>query len=178
MEKLVKDAWFGGVPLGLAALIMALPPQLASAQAKPASKTAARATTSRAAAVPLDVTAEAAAWRARQGLNFKRNWGVEIVNVKPVSSGYMLALRYRVLDSDKAVIFNDRKVKAYLVDEASGIVLAVPALENVGELRPGAAPEAGRIYFMIFGNPGKLVKTGSRVSLRVGNLTATGMVVE
>jgi hypothetical protein len=121
---------------------------------------------------------EAAAWRVRQGLNFKRNWGVEIINVKPVSSGYMLALRYRVLDPALARIFNDRKAKAYLVDQATNTVLAVPALENIGELRPGATPEAGRIYFMIFGNPGKLVKTGSRISLRVGNLRADNMIVE
>jgi hypothetical protein len=117
-------------------------------------------------------------WRVRQGLNFKRNWGVEIVNIKPVSSGYMLALRYKVLDPSLAKIFNDRKMKAYLIDQATGIVLAVPALENVGELRPGATPEADRMYFMVFGNPGKIVKKGSLVNLRVGNLQADGLVVE
>jgi hypothetical protein len=123
-------------------------------------------------------TEAASAWRARQGLNFKRNWGVEIINVKPVSSGYMLALRYRIIDPVKAKVLNDRKSKAYLTDEATGTVLAVPALENVGELRPGATPEADRNYFMIFGNPGKLVKTGSRVDFRVGNLRVDGLVVE
>lgn len=121
---------------------------------------------------------EAVDWRARQGLYFKRNWGVELINVTPVSSGYMLALRYRVLDPDRAKVLNDRKSKAFLVDEATGTVLAVPALENIGELRPGAAPDAGRNYFMIFGNPGQLVKKGSRVSFRVGNLRANGLVVE
>jgi hypothetical protein len=178
MEMSVKDARLAMAQRGLLALVFAVFMQPAYAKANQGAKAAAPTTASQTAVAPRDVTAEASAWRARQGLNFKRNWGVEIVNVKPVSSGYMLALRYRVLEPDKAVIFNDRKVKTYLVDEASGTVLAVPALENVGELRPGATPEAGRIYFMIFGNPGKLVKTGSRVSLRVGNLTATGMIVE
>jgi hypothetical protein len=121
---------------------------------------------------------DAGEWRVRQGLYFKRNWGVELINVTPVSSGYMLALRYRVLEPDRAKVLNDRKSKAYLIDEASGTVLAVPAMENIGELRPGATPEAGRNYFMIFGNPGQLVKKGSRVSFRVGNLRASGLVVE
>jgi hypothetical protein len=121
---------------------------------------------------------DAGDWRVRQGLYFKRNWGVELINVTPVSSGYMLALRYRVLDPDRAKVINDRKSKAYLIDEATGTVLAVPAMENIGELRPGAMPESGRNYFMIFGNPGQLVKKGSRVSFRVGNLRATGLVVE
>jgi hypothetical protein len=111
-------------------------------------------------------------------LYYKRNWGVEIIGVKPVTSGYMLAFRYRVLDPDKAKSLNDRNTKAYIIDEASGIRLAVPAMENVGELRSGTSPEVGRNYFMIFGNPGKLVKSGSRVSVVVGNLSVEGLVVD
>jgi len=117
-------------------------------------------------------------WQARQGLYYKRNWGVEIVGVKPVASGYMLSFRYRVLDPDKAKMLNDRHAKAYIIDEASGIRLAVPAMENVGELRSGSAPEANRTYFMIFGNPGKVVKSGSLVSVVAGNLKVDGLVVD
>ena len=117
-------------------------------------------------------------WHARQGLYYKRNWGVEVIGVKPVSSGYMLSFRYRILDPEKAKMLNDRKAKAYLIDEATGIRLAVPALENVGELRAGTAPEMDRNYFMIFGNPGKLVKPGSRVSIVVGNFRVDGLIVD
>jgi hypothetical protein len=120
----------------------------------------------------------AATWRARQGLYYKRNWGVEIIGVKPVSSGYMLAFKYRVLDPEKAKLLNDRKTRAFLRDEATGTVLSVPAMENVGELRTGAAPEADRTYFMIFGNPGKLVKSGSRVSVVAGALHVNDIVVD
>lgn len=120
----------------------------------------------------------AAAWRARRGPYFKRNWGVEIIGVKPVAAGYMLAFRYRIVDPVKAKVLNDRKSHAYLIDQATGIALAVPALENVGELRPGAAPEAERSYFMVFGNPGKLVKSGSRVTVVAGNFRAEGMIVD
>jgi len=122
--------------------------------------------------------ATSAEWRSRQGLYYKRNWGVEIIGVKPVSSGLMLAFRYRVLDPAKAKVLNDRHSKAYLRDEASGTVLAVPAMENVGELRSGSAPELDRIYFMIFGNPGKLVKSGSRVSIIVGDFHVDGVIVD
>jgi hypothetical protein len=117
-------------------------------------------------------------WRSRYAGYYKRNWGVDIVGVRPVSSGYMLAFRYRVLDPVKAKVLNDRKSKAYLRDDATGTVLAVPAMENVGELRSGTTPEADRTYFMIFGNPGKLVKPGSRVSVVAGDLHIDGMVVE
>jgi hypothetical protein len=116
-------------------------------------------------------------WAARNNLYFKRNWGVEIVGVKPVTSGYMLAFRYRIVDPEKARMLNDRKSKAYLIDEATGIRLAVPAMEKVGELRSGSLPEADRTYFMVFGNPGKLVKSGSRVTLVVGNFRAENLIV-
>lgn len=117
-------------------------------------------------------------WRMRQSLYYKRNWGVEIIGVKPVSSGYMLAFKYRVLDPEKAKLLNDRQTRAFLRDEATGNVLSVPAMENVGELRTGAAPVADRTYFMIFGNPGRLVKSGSRVSVVAGALHVDGLIVD
>lgn len=134
-----------------------------------------------ASAMPAAVMASslsATEWRARQGLYYKRNWGVEIVGVKPVSSGYMLAFKYRVLDPEKAKLLNDRQTRAFLRDEATGNVLSVPAMENVGELRTGAAPEADRTYFMIFGNPGRLVKSGSRVSVVAGAMHVDGLIVD
>jgi hypothetical protein len=115
---------------------------------------------------------------ARDSLYYKRNWGVEIIGVKPVSSGTMLSFKYHVLDPDKAKLLNDRQTRAFLRDEATGNVLSVPAMENVGELRTGAAPVADRTYFMIFGNPGKLVKSGSRVSVVAGALHVDGLIVD
>ena len=120
----------------------------------------------------------AANWSNTRSINVKRNWGVEIIGVKPVSSGYMLAFKYRIVDPDKARALNDRKIKPYLVDEASGIVLAVPAMENIGELRQGATPIVDRTYFMVFGNPGKVVKSGSRVSIVAGNFQLDGLIVD
>lgn len=117
-------------------------------------------------------------WRARHSLYYKRNWGIEVVGVKPVSSGYMLDFRYRIVDPLKAAVLHDQKSKAYLRDDATGTMLAVPAMENIGELRTGATPEVGRTYFMIFGNPGKLVKPGSRVSILVGNLHIDDLIVD
>ena len=117
-------------------------------------------------------------WQARQGQYYKRNWGVEIIGVKPVSSGLMLVFKYRVLDPEKAKLLNDSKTRAFLRDEATGNVYMVPAMENIGELRTGAAQEADRTYFMIFGNPGKLVKSGSRVSIVAGALHVDNMIVD
>jgi hypothetical protein len=160
MTKCVKQ--WGLLAMGLVASI-------------PLSLAQQNANTESTAAAPVYPSAN---WRSRESLYYKRNWGVEIIGVKPVSSGYMLAFKYRVIDPEKAKLLNNRQTRAFLRDEATGTVLSVPAMENVGELRTGAAPEADRIYFMIFGNPGKLVKPGSRVSVLAGALHVDGLIVD
>ncbi|WP_176067853.1 hypothetical protein [Anaeromyxobacter diazotrophicus] len=122
--------------------------------------------------------AEAARWHARHGHYFERNWGVDVVGVRRVSSGYMLRFNYRVVDPGRAAALTDRKVRPYLIDEATHTALAVPAMENVGELRQVAPLEPNRTYFMIFGNPGGLVRKGGHVTLVIGNFRAEGLVVD
>jgi len=54
----------------------------------------------------------------------------------------------------------------------------VPALENVGQLRQSAPPEAGKSYWMVFSNKGRLVKRGDHVSVVIGDFHADGLVVD
>lgn len=115
---------------------------------------------------------------ARRGLYYQRSWGIDIVGVRRVSSGVMLRFDYRVVDPRKAAPLNDRHNKPYVIDESTRTALAVPAMEKIGELRQVAPPETGRTYFMIFGNPGGLVKSGSRVTVVAGNFRAPGLIVE
>jgi len=129
-------------------------------------------------AQPSSPSQNAATWHARESLYYKRNWGVDIVGVHPIASGYMLEFRYRILDADKAKTLNDEKAKAYLIDETTGTRFAVPNMENIGELRQKATPQGYRTYFIIFGNPGKLVKPGGRVTVVVGDFRADGLVVD
>jgi hypothetical protein len=117
-------------------------------------------------------------WQMRTGESIKRNWGVEVLGVRLASHDWMLNFRYRVLDPVKAKPLLDRKVVPYLVDEASGARMAVPAMENIGELRQVTAAEAGRQYFLTFGNGSQVVHHGSRVDVVIGGFHAEGMIVE
>jgi len=121
--------------------------------------------------------AEAARQRARQSKYLQRNWGVDIVGVRRVSSGWMIRFDYRVVDPQRASVLSSRTVKPYLIDEATQTALAVPAMENIGELRQTAPLQQNRTYFIIFGNPGGLVKRGGRVTLVVGNFRVEGLEV-
>jgi hypothetical protein len=107
----------------------------------------------------------------------KRTWGVDIVGVRLVSTEWMLEFKFRVLDPDKAAALLDEHAKPYLVDDASGARLGVPAMENVGELRQHTTPDSNRIYFMIFGNANKIVPRGGHVSVVIGQFQASGLPV-
>jgi hypothetical protein len=122
--------------------------------------------------------ASAANWHALDASYYKRRWGVEIIGVRLVSSKSMLRFNYRVLDSDKAKTLNDKRWNPYLVDEATGAKLGIPEMDKVGKLRQSSEPENGQIYWMVFGNPSKLVKAGNRVDVVIGDFRAEGIVVE
>ncbi len=120
---------------------------------------------------------DAAEWRTRHSKWFQRNWGIDVVAIRPVSSGLMLRFDYRVVDPELASVLTDRTARPYVIDERTRTALAIPAMENIGELRQVAPLETGRTYYMIFGNPGRLVKRGGRVTLVAGDLRAEGLVV-
>jgi hypothetical protein len=121
---------------------------------------------------------EMRSWAASNGTYMKRTWGVDIVGVRLVSTEWMLEFKFRVLDPDKAAALLDEHAKPYIVDDASGARLGVPAMENVGELRQHTTPNSNRIYFMIFGNGSKIVPRGGHVSVVIGQFQASGLPVQ
>jgi hypothetical protein len=105
-------------------------------------------------------------------------WGVESLSVKVVESGEMIRFAYHVTDADKAKALNDKKAEPILIDPQAGVKLAVPALEQVGQLRQSSTPESGKSYWMAFSNSGRLVKRGDRVIVQIGEFRAEGLLVE
>jgi len=109
---------------------------------------------------------------------YQQVWGIDVIGVKPVSSGTLIRFSYRVVDATKAATINDKKSTPYLIDQVSGSALIVPTMEKVGQLRQSPAPENGREYWMLFSNKGDVVRPGSRVDVVIGSFRATGLVVE
>ena len=109
---------------------------------------------------------------------YRRLWGVDNMEVREVSSGFMLRFSFRVVDASKAKALNDKKNTPYLIDETTKIKVEVPNMEKIGQLRQTAAPENGREYWMIFSNDGLFVKPGSRVDIVIGNFRVNGLMVE
>lgn len=125
-------------------------------------------------------TSSRAALRARKNIaatTMKREWGIESLGVHQTSAGYMLQFRYRVLDAKIAKPLFDRKIKPYLIDSATGARVIVPSPDKVGQLRNTNAPEVGRTYWMLFANPGKMIKPGSEVRVHIGDFDSGRLVV-
>lgn len=113
--------------------------------------------------------------------SMEEQWGVKVEWIRITANGHLVDFRYRVIDPEKARALVDRSKKSYLVDKASGKVLAVPNTAKVGPLRqtvPNSKPKENRVYFVLFGNAGGLVKVGSLVNVVIGDFKAENLVVQ
>lgn len=89
------------------------------------------------------------------------------LSIRTSAEGHMLDFRYQVTDPAKAQPLVGPGSRPVLVHRRTGTELMVPALGKVGPLRSGLHPEAGRNYFILFANPGQLVKPGDVVAIRL-----------
>ena len=112
------------------------------------------------------------------GRYYRLVWGIDSLEVKTAESGQIIRFSWRVLDPGLAQALNDKRAEPALVDQSAGVSLVVPTMEQIGQLRQMAPPEAGKSYWMAFSNKGRLVKPGHRVDVVIGGFRAEGLVVD
>ena len=116
--------------------------------------------------------------RPQPSPSVEERWGIKILSTRLTSHGYMVDLRYRIIDPERASVLFARGVTPYLLDEASGTKLSVPSMPVVGLLRAKVRPEIDREYFMLFGNSHGVVKKGNKVSVVAGDFKVDDLTVE
>jgi len=105
--------------------------------------------------------------------------GIRVENVRLTAANYMLDFRYTVTDPEKAAEIINRKIQPVLIDEASGAAMAVTSTSKLGALRhTGNNLIAGRRYFALFANPGQYIKSGSKVTVVMGDFRLEDLIVE
>ena len=144
--------------------------------ASPATKAAASPAPAKPAAPPPRTLPNRFAGRA--GAYYKVVWGIDSLSVKWTESGEVIRFSWRVLDTARAKVLNDKKIEPSLIDPQAGVGLVVPTMEKIGQLRQSAPPEVGRSYWIAFSNKGRLVKRGDRVNVVIGPFKAEGLVVD
>lgn len=148
----------------------------AQAASAPAAKKAGAAAPGKSAGGPTRYLPNRFAGRA--GVYYKAVWGIDSLSVKWAESGELIRFSWRVLDPEKARVLSDKKVEPSLIDPQAGVSLVIPTMEKVGQLRQSQTPEAGRSYWMVFSNKGRVVKRGHRVNVVVGPFRADNLVVD
>jgi hypothetical protein len=105
--------------------------------------------------------------------------GIRVESLRLTAADYMLDLRYRITDLERAAPFFSRKTELQLVDPVSGARLAVPNTPKLGRLRQVARKDMpDRSYFVLFANPGRFIKAGSQVNLVAGDTHIAQLTVE
>jgi hypothetical protein len=106
--------------------------------------------------------------------------GIRMEGLRLTAAGYILDFRYRVLDPERAAPLLERKIRPYLLDEASGAQLGVPDTAKLGQLRTTGRNKvvADQNYFILFANPGRFIQAGSRMTLVMGDTRIEDLVVE
>ena len=112
----------------------------------------------------------------------EKKWGIKLYGIRWTAAGYMLEMKFRVLDPDKAFPLLKRDVKRYVVVEKSGAVLEVPFTQKLGSLKSSVRTsnmvKKDYNYIALFANPNKHVNSGDKVTLVIGNFMAENLVVQ
>lgn len=97
-------------------------------------------------------------------------YGIRVDGLRLSAHGYILDLRYRVLDPKKAAPLLDAKSKVYLLDAVHNAKLGVPESPVIGGMRQTSRNRViytDRDYFILFVNPGRAVRVGDTLKLAV-----------
>ena len=105
--------------------------------------------------------------------------GIKPLGVLLTAAGTMLEFRYIVTDPEKSHPIFEHRNKTYLVNQASGASFDVPSDTKLGPLRSSSRdPVAGKEYFIMFVNPGRVVKRGSKVTIVIGDFKIGNLTVD
>jgi len=108
-------------------------------------------------------------------------YGIKVEGLRLTAAGSMLDFRYRVLDAQKAAPLLNGKIQPSLLDEARSARLGVPDTPTLGRIRQtsrNGVIHTDRSYFIMFGNPGKALQSGDKVSLLLGTVKLTELTVQ
>jgi len=100
--------------------------------------------------------------------------GVKITQVAVTGGGGLIDLRYQVFDPDKANALHNKRTPPALVEEQTGLVVNRLLMNHAVHKGP---LKVGVTYYLVFNNPGNLVRRGSMVTVLLGNAEVQHVVV-
>jgi hypothetical protein len=91
--------------------------------------------------------------------------GVRITQLDATGGGGLLDLRYQVVDPGPAAAVHAPETPPAIVDQKTGMVIdsLLMGHQHTGQLH------AAQTYYLVFNNPGNVVRSGDRVSVVLGD---------
>jgi hypothetical protein len=115
---------------------------------------------------------------ANNSVAIENLWGVKLQGIHVTAAGHMLDFRFQVTDPSKAAPLLDTKNKPTVIIEDSGIKLEVPNTPRIGSLRQTSKQvKEGMIFTILFANPGKMVATGQKLTVHIGDFSVEHIAV-
>lgn len=128
----------------------------------------------------------------------EKQWGLQVLGLSLTNNDTAVQVRYTVVNPEKTLLLAETNAMAYLISQANGTKLPMIALPEEGAVSQGAnmrtirrmmkqagqfppAPSrliAGRTYSLEIPNWGLTLRSGSIVSLVVGELRQDNLTVE
>ncbi len=112
-------------------------------------------------------------------IDLQEDWGIEPVLIRVTAEGYMIEFRYKILDTEKALVLSSRKVFPRLQASKSNARLGVPFGPTVGFLKSNRGfLKLGKNYITMFSNEGQHLLPGDKVRLEVGTEISPELLLE
>lgn len=112
----------------------------------------------------------------------ENKFGIQIVSTKLSGNNYLVDVRYKVVDGEKARPILDKTVKPALIHMQTGDRFYVPTQPIVGSLRQTVGKSrivvADKVYFLLFANPNQKLKVGDQVALAIGEFSKSNLAIQ
>lgn len=109
-----------------------------------------------------------------QAAAIQEAWGIRFTSVAVTAAGGFVDVRFQVIDPDKALGTHDPEGLPKLIDASTGMVFDKGGSHAAHQ----DTMRAGGTYYLLYQNTGGRLKSGSQVSIQIGEARLDNVVVQ
>jgi hypothetical protein len=112
-------------------------------------------------------------------IDLEKDWGIQPVFLRITGGGYMIEFRYKVVDTQKALVLSANKVFPSMLSMKSKAKLAVPYSSTVGYMKSNRKfLKLNRNYIVFFANENRHMLPGDQVKIQVGDEVTAPLTID
>lgn len=112
-------------------------------------------------------------------IDLEKDWGIQPVFLRISGGGYMIEFRYKVIDTQKALILSANKVFPSMLSMKSKAKLAVPYSSTIGYMKSNRKfLKQDRNYIVFFANENRHMLPGDQVKIQVGDQVTVPLTID